>query len=70
MPAGTIKFFNSEKGFGFIQPDGGGRDVFVHVTGLAPDMPIPAEGLRVTFEEGTDRKTGKSKAIDVRMMRE
>jgi len=67
MPTGTVKFFNNEKKFGFIQPDDGRGDVFVHVTGLAPDMPLPTEGMRVVFEEGTDRKTGKSKAVNVRM---
>lgn len=67
MPAGTVKFFNAQKGFGFIQPDDGGPDVFMHVAGLAPNMPLPAENMRVTFELDTDRKSGKTKAANVRL---
>jgi len=57
---GTVKFFNSQKGFGFIQPDGGGQDVFVHVTALdKAGIKGLAEGQRVTFDTEVDRKNGK-----------
>jgi len=57
---GTVKFFNSQKGFGFIQPDGGGQDVFVHVTALdKAGIKGLAEGQKVTFDTEVDRKNGK-----------
>jgi CspA family cold shock protein len=67
MPSGTIKFFNTDRGYGFIKPDDAGPDMFVHISGLAPDTPLLAEGQRVTYEVGTDRKSGKTKAADVRL---
>jgi cold shock protein len=53
MAEGTVKWFNNDKGYGFIEVAGGGKDAFVHVNGLAPGTSI-AEGDRVTFdlEEG------------------
>ena len=54
MLTGKVKFFNQEKGFGFITPDDGGDDIFVHVTGLA-DGPIN-EGDNVEYELGEGRK--------------
>lgn len=53
MAEGTVKWFNDDKGYGFIEVEGGGKDAFVHVNGLAPGARI-AEGDRVTFdlEEG------------------
>lgn len=50
---GTVKFFNDQKGFGFIAPEGGGKDIFVHATALArstPQIETLAEGDRVSFE--------------------
>lgn len=47
MSSGTVKFFNTEKGFGFITPDGGGKDVFVHKTGSRDSL---YEGDKVTFD--------------------
>ena len=57
---GTVKFYNSQKGFGFIQPDGGGKDVFVHATALErAGLRGLNEGKKVTFDTQEDRKTGK-----------
>jgi cold shock protein len=54
---GTVKFFNSAKGFGFITPDGGAKDVFVHATAVeAAGMPMLQEGDRVSFELEDDRR--------------
>jgi CspA family cold shock protein len=64
MAIGTIKFFNDDKGFGFITPENGGQDVFVHVSALASGSSL-REGDKVSFEVGQDRKTGKSKAENV-----
>ncbi|MBA8821728.1 cold-shock protein [Ochrobactrum sp. P6BS-III] len=66
MATGTVKFFNQDKGFGFITPDSGGSDVFVHVSGLAQAGGSLGEGQKVSYEIGQDRKTGKAKAENVR----
>ena len=68
MATGTVKFFNAERGYGFIKTDDGGPDMFVHISGVAPGTPSLAEGMRVTFEVETDRKSGKTKAADVRLV--
>ncbi|AHK47218.1 putative cold-shock DNA-binding domain-containing protein (plasmid) [Ensifer adhaerens OV14] len=65
MATGTVKFFNQDKGFGFITPDNGGADVFVHVSAVDDAGPL-REGQKVSYELGQDRKTGKSKAENVR----
>lgn len=63
MTLGTVKFFNSTKGFGFIEPDDGSKDVFVHVSAVErAGMRGLAEGQKVNFEVVADRKTGKSSA--------
>jgi CspA family cold shock protein len=60
MMTGTVKFYNSQKGFGFIQPDGGGKDVFVHATALErAGMSSLSEGQKVSFDTQEDRRTGK-----------
>ena len=60
MDTGTVKFYNDQKGFGFIQPDDGGKDVFVHATALErAGMRGLAEGQKVTFDTAEDRRTGK-----------
>ncbi len=60
MNTGTVKFYNTQKGFGFIQPDGGGKDVFVHATALErAGMRSLAEGQKVQFDTQEDRRTGK-----------
>jgi len=53
MSNGTVKFFNNEKGFGFITPDDGGKDVFVHANGLMDDI---GEGDKVSFDVEEGRK--------------
>jgi len=65
MATGTVKFFNQEKGFGFITPDAGGPDVFVHVSALGGQGSL-RDGDKVSYDVGQDRKTGKSKAENVR----
>ncbi|GAK72750.1 cold-shock protein [Agrobacterium rubi] len=67
MPTGTVKFFNDDKGFGFITPENGGTDVFVHVSASQQGGSL-REGDNVTFEVGQDRKTGKSKAENVSVL--
>jgi CspA family cold shock protein len=60
MITGTVKFYNGQKGFGFIQPDDGSKDVFVHVTALErAGMRGLAEGQKVSFDTEADRRTGK-----------
>ena len=63
MPQGTVKFFNDQKGFGFIQPDDGGKDVFVHISAVErAGMRALNEGQKIAFDVVADRKTGKSSA--------
>jgi CspA family cold shock protein len=60
MITGTVKFYNDQKGFGFIQPDDGGKDVFVHATALErAGMRGLVEGQKVAFDTQEDRRTGK-----------
>jgi cold shock protein len=63
MATGTVKWFNSQKGFGFIQPNDGGQDVFVHVSAVErAGMRGLNEGQKVNYELVADRRTGKSSA--------
>jgi cold shock protein len=63
MPTGTVKWFNGQKGFGFIQPNDGGNDVFVHVSAVErAGLPGLAEGQKVNFELKTDKMRGKTSA--------
>jgi len=65
MPIGTVKFFDAAKGFGFIQPESGEKDVFVHVSAVQrAGMDTLSEGQRVSFEVVTER--GKSAASDLK----
>jgi cold shock protein len=67
MTTGTVKWFNPDKGFGFIQPDNGGKDVFVHISAVeAAGMRSLAEGQKVTFDETPDRRTGKMAAENLK----
>jgi len=70
METGKIKFFNENKGFGFIAPDDGSKDVFVHATGLVDQNEAYQlkEDTKVEFERGTDQRTGKEKALNVRLL--
>jgi CspA family cold shock protein len=66
MPHGTVKFFNGAKGFGFIAPDDGGNDVFVHISALERSgLGGLNEGDQVTFELEQDRRSGKLAAVDL-----
>jgi CspA family cold shock protein len=61
MTIGTVKFYNSQKGFGFIAPDDGSKDVFVHATALErAGMSGLAEGQKVSFETEVDSRSGKT----------
>ncbi|WP_346909512.1 cold-shock protein [uncultured Roseibium sp.] len=69
MPIGTVKFFNSTKGFGFIQPDDGGQDVFVHVTAVErAGIPPITEGQKLSFEVVQDKRSGKSAADNLQLV--
>ena len=66
MPAGTVKWFNPDKGFGFIQPEDGGKDVFVHITAVqAAGLQSLNENQKVTYEVVTER--GKQAAANLRL---
>ena len=63
MATGTVKWFNGQKGFGFIQPDAGGADVFVHISAVERSgMGSLNEGQKVNYEIEQDKRTGKSSA--------
>ena len=63
MQTGVVKWFNSQKGFGFIQPNAGGPDVFVHISAVErAGLSGLNEGQKVSYEIVADRRTGKSSA--------
>ena len=67
MATGTVKFFNTQKGYGFIQPSDGSKDVFVHISAVErAGLHSLNEGQKVTFEVVADRRTGKSSADNLR----
>ena len=69
MSTGTVKWFNSQKGFGFIQPDDGTKDVFVHISAVErAGLQGLQEGQKVTFELVADRRTGKSSAQNLQAL--
>ena len=66
MATGTVKWFNSTKGYGFIAPEGGAADVFVHVSAVErAGLQGLADGQKVSFELEQDRKSGKSSAVNL-----
>jgi CspA family cold shock protein len=67
MTTGTVKFYNGQKGYGFIQPDNGGKDVYVHATALErAGIRNLVEGQKVSFDIEEDRRTGKVSASNLR----
>ena len=67
MPTGTVKWFNEQKGYGFIQPDAGGKDVFVHISAVEHSgMRGLVEGQKVADEIQADRRTGKESAANLK----
>jgi CspA family cold shock protein len=68
MPTGTVKFFNTTKGYGFIAPDGGGKDVFVHITALQrSNIATLAEGQKVGFDLSPGRD-GRISADNLKLL--
>ena len=66
---GTVKFFNHAKGFGFITPDGGAKDVFVHISAVqASGVPGLEDGQKVSFDVTTDPRRGKTSATNLRAL--
>lgn len=69
MATGTVKFFNADKGFGFISPDGGAKDVFVHISALqASGIQALRDGQKVSFNTEPDRMGKGPKAIDIELL--
>ena len=67
MATGTVKWFNATKGFGFIQPDDGGSDVFVHISAVErSDLGSIHEGQKLSYELEQDRRSGKMSAGQLR----
>ncbi|WP_409562583.1 cold-shock protein [Hyphomicrobium sp. MC8b] len=67
MQTGTVKWFNGQKGYGFIQPDDGGNDVFVHISAVErAGLNGLNEGQKVSFDVVADRRSGKSSADNLR----
>jgi CspA family cold shock protein len=69
MPIGTVKWFNSTKGYGFIQPEGGSADVFVHISAVErAGLSGLNEGQKVSFEEERDPRKGKTAAVNIKVL--
>jgi cold shock protein len=69
MTDGTVKWFNSQKGFGFIQPEDGGGDVFVHISAIQrAGIATLVEGQKVSYELMIDRRSGKSSADMLKLL--
>ena len=70
MATGTVKFFNTDRGFGFIKPEGGGPDVFLHVSALeAAGIRSVSEGDRLSFDAVMDQRRGKTNAQNIKQLR-
>lgn len=69
MPTGTVKWFNSTKGFGFIQPDSGSADVFVHISAVErAGIGNLTEGQKISYEEQRDPRKGKTSAENLKVL--
>ena len=69
MPNGTVKWFNPTKGFGFIQPDSGGADIFVHISAVErAGLSSLNEGQKVSFDDERDPKKGKTSAVNIKAL--
>ena len=69
MPTGTVKWFNTTKGFGFIQPDEGGNDAFVHISAVQRSgLTELVEGQKVAYELIADRRSGKLAAANLELL--
>jgi CspA family cold shock protein len=67
VSTGTVKWFNETKGYGFITPDQGGSDVFVHISAVERSgMRGLNEGQKISYDLEADRKTGKSSAVNLK----
>jgi len=68
MANGTVKWFNTQKGYGFIQPDGGDKDVFVHISAVErAGMSSLNEGQKIAYDLETDKRSGKVSAGNLRL---
>jgi cold shock protein len=68
MNKGTVKWYNEQRGYGFIQPAGGGKDVFVHVSALEQaGIAGLSEGQKVNYEVQADRRTGRASAVNLKL---
>ena len=64
MAEGTVKWFNTEKGFGFIEPEGGGKDLFIHISNVLGGVELP-EGAKVSYEMGEGRKGPEAQQVQL-----
>ena len=68
MASGTVKWFNATKGYGFIQPDDGGQDVFIHISAVErAGLRELRDGQKISYEMATDRRTGKQSADEIKV---
>jgi len=68
MATGTVKWFNETKGYGFIQPDNGGKDVFVHISAVErAGLRSLTDGQKISYEVESDRRTGKESATNLQV---
>ena len=69
MATGTVKFFNHDRGYGFIEPEDGGKDVFVHATAVErAGIPPLNDGQKISYEIETDERSGKSAAANLQLV--